>query len=58
MPIKLVIENKTALNSARIIEQIESEGNMFLGFDVQQERLCDMVEEGIVDSLQVVQTYI
>lgn len=58
MPIKLVIENKTALNSARIIEKIENEGNIFTGFDVKNEQLCDMIEEGIVDSLQVVQTYL
>ena len=31
---------------------------MFCGFDVHSEQLCDMVEEGIVDSLQVVQTYL
>ena len=35
MPIKLVIENKTALNSALILEQIEADGSMFCGFDVQ-----------------------
>ena len=58
MPIKLVIENKTALNSAIILDKIESEGNMFTGFDVKEEKLCDMIEEGIVDSLQVVQTYL
>ena len=51
MPIKLVIENKTALNSATILRQIEQENNMFAGYDVKEERICDMVEEGIVDSL-------
>ena len=50
MPIKLVIENKTALNSAKIINQIEEDGNIFTGYDVQNERLCDMIEEGIYDS--------
>ena len=50
MPIKLVIENKTALNSALIIEKIEKEENIFTGFDVQKEQLCDMIEEGVVDS--------
>jgi chaperonin GroEL len=58
VPIKLVIENKTALNSALVIEKIEAEGNMFTGFDVNREVICDMVEEGVVDSLQVVQTYL
>jgi len=58
MPIKLVIENKTALNSALILEKIEAEGDMFIGFDVKEEKLCDMIEVGIVDSLQVVQTYL
>ena len=57
-PIKLVIENKTALDSSLILEKIEAEGNIFTGFDVQSEELCDMVENGIVDSLQVVQTYL
>ena len=50
MPIKLVIENKTALNSAKIIRQIDEDGSIFTGFDVQNERLCDMIEEGIYDS--------
>ena len=58
MPIKFVIENKTALNSAVIIDRIEADGNLFTGFDVKREVLCDMVEEGVVDSLQVVQTYL
>ncbi len=58
MPIKLVIENKTALKSATILRKIEEEGNMFAGFDVKEEKICDMVEEGVVDSLQVVQTYL
>ena len=49
-----MIENKTALDSALILEKIEAEGNLFTGFDVQSEELCDMVEHGIVDSLQVV----
>lgn len=31
---------------------------MFVGFDVQKEELCDMIEAGVVDSLQVVQTYL
>ena len=50
MPIKLVIENKTALNSAKIIRQIDEDGSIFTGFDVQNERLCDMIEAGIYDS--------
>ena len=31
---------------------------MFTGFDVNREVICDMVVEGVVDSLQVVQTYL
>ena len=31
---------------------------MFAGFDVKEEKVCDMVENGIVDSVQVVQTYL
>ena len=58
MPIKLVIENKTALKSATILRKIEEEGNIFAGFDVKEEKICDMVETGVVDSLQVVQTYL
>ena len=50
MPIKLVIENKTGLSAAQILTRIEAEGGIFTGFDVKEERLCDMIEEGIVDS--------
>ena len=57
-PIKVIIENKTGLNSAKIIEEIETTGDMFTGYDVQKEQVCDMVENGIVDSIQVVQTYL
>ena len=31
---------------------------MFTGFDVQREVVCDMVEDGVVDSIQVVQSYL
>ena len=58
IPIKSLIENKTALESANIIEKIASEESLFVGYDVRREKVCDMVEAGIVDSLQVVQTYL
>ena len=53
-PIKIIIENKTGLNAAKIIDEIEQTGDMFTGFDVQREVVCDMVEDGVVDSIQVV----
>ena len=57
-PIRLVIENKTGKSAALTIEKIENEGSIFVGFDAKNEKICDMVEEGIVDSQQVVQTYL
>ena len=33
-PIKIIIENKTGLNAAKIIDEIEQTGDMFTGFDV------------------------
>jgi len=51
MPIKLVIENKIGESSAQILSQIEAEGSLFFGFDAKDEKLCDMMETGIVDSL-------
>ena len=58
VPIKIIIENKTGENSAKIIYEIEQTGDMFTGFDVRREIVCDMVEDGIVDSIQVVQSYL
>ena len=50
-PIKIIIENKTGTSSAKIIEEIERTGDMFTGYDVQKEQVCDMVESGVVDSI-------
>lgn len=58
MPLKLVIENKIGMSSASLIDKIEQEGSIFVGYDVHREQICDMMECGIVDSLQVVQTYV
>lgn len=58
MPIRKLIENKTGLNSARILQDIDQSGSIFVGFDVRREQVCDLVEDGVVDSLQVVQTYL
>ena len=46
------------MESQSIIEKIATDGGLFTGYDVRKECICDMVEEGIVDSLQVVQTYL
>lgn len=55
MPIKLVIENKTGVSSAAILSQIDKrDDSMFVGYDVMNERLVDMMESGIVDSQHVV----
>jgi chaperonin GroEL len=53
-----LIENKTALSAPPIIEKIEETGDLFVGYDVQQEKLVDMMDAGVVDSLKVVQTYL
>lgn len=59
MPIKILIENKTAKSSAHILDKIEQDGdNMFAGYCVKTERICDVVDEGIVDSFSVVRTYL
>ena len=57
-PIKIIIENKTGVSAAKIIDEIEEAGDLFTGFDVQREVVCDMVEDGVVDSIQVVQSYL
>ena len=41
-----------------VIDKIDQEANIFAGYDVQNERICDVVDEGIVDSFQVVRTYL
>ena len=53
-PIRILIENKTGLQAAPIIDKIEQSGYLFTGFDVQKEEICDMMDRGIVDSLKVV----
>ena len=40
------------------ITKVEEEGSLFAGFDANQEKIVDMVEEGIIDSRLVVQTYL
>jgi len=46
------------LTAESIIDKIESEGNLFTGYDVKTEKIVDMIESGIVDSLLVVQSYL
>lgn len=68
-PIRAVIENKLGESCGHIIEKIESEGNFFAGYDVKNgidlfrkltfwdlERICDMMETGVVDSFTVVKS--
>ena len=57
-PIKILIENKTGLSAPPIIDKIEKTGDFFMGFDVQQEKIVDMMDAGVVDSLKVVTTYL
>lgn len=57
-PMKILIENKTGQSSAGIIQKIEEDGDLFTGYDVREEKLVDMVDEGIVDSYKVVRTYL
>jgi len=53
-PINAVISNKLGGESAPIIEKIDREDNIFAGFDVKTQEVCDMADRGIVDSLLVV----
>jgi hypothetical protein len=46
----MLIENKTGFNAMTIIEKIDRDANIFAGYDVKNERICDVVDEGIVDS--------
>ena len=65
-PIRAVIENKTGETCGHIIEKIEREGSFFAGYDVKNckswifidflERVCDMIESGVVDSFTVVKS--
>ena len=56
---KLLIENKTAKDSSPIIDQIQNDDlNIFSGYCVKTEKVCDVVDEGIVDSYSVVRTYL
>lgn len=59
MPLKLLIENKTFQNAAGIIDKIDNDGlNIFSGYNVKTDKVCDVVDEGIVDSFKVVKTYL
>jgi chaperonin GroEL len=58
-PIRLLIENKTCESAAHTLEKIGNDTeNMFSGFDVKTMRICDVVDNGIVDSYSVVRTYL
>lgn len=55
----MLIENKTGESAAHILQKIEADSeNLFAGFDVKNERICDVVDCGIVDSFSVVRTYL
>lgn len=59
-PMRQIIINKTGNSPESIIEQMtrEEHGGFFTGYDAKNDRIVDMVEAGIVDSLLVVQTYL
>lgn len=59
-PIKLLIENKTGSSAAHIMDKIEqnTENHMFCGYDVKDEKLVDVVDQGVVDSFTIVKTYL
>jgi chaperonin GroEL (HSP60 family) len=54
VPIQNLIKNKTDNSGAHIIDQIENSGDFFTGFDVKNEEICDMMDRGIYDSLNVI----
>ena len=59
-PIKLLIENKTGNSAAHIMDKIEQNVpmHMFCGYDVKNEVLVDVVDQGVVDSFTIVKTYL
>ena len=54
IPINQLILNKTGVSGANIIEKIEASGDFFTGYDINKEELCDMMDSGIIDSLNVI----
>ncbi|CDW79081.1 chaperonin cpn60-mitochondrial-like [Stylonychia lemnae] len=66
-PLRMVIENKIGKDCGHIINKIEESNNIFAGFDCRKgkfsvddnycvEEIVDMVDTGVVDSLNVIKT--
>jgi chaperonin GroEL len=46
--------NKEGLSAANKIEKILDAGDFFTGYDIRNEEICDMMDRGLYDSLNVV----
>ena len=55
VPINQLIMNKTGVSGANIIEKIEESGDFFTGYDINKLEICDMMDAGIIDSLNVIE---
>ena len=54
IPINKLIENKIGMSGANIIQKIDEQGDFFTGFDINKLEICDMMDAGIIDSLNVI----
>ena len=54
VPIEQLIRNKTGVSGAGILEKIKEKGDFFTGFDIKKEEICDMMDQGIYDSYNVI----
>jgi chaperonin GroEL len=53
-PINTLVMNKEGLSAANKIDKILAAGDFFTGYDIRNEEICDMMDRGIYDSLNVV----
>ena len=53
-PINTLVMNKEGLSAANKIDKILEAGDFFTGYDVRKEEICDMMDRGLYDSLNVV----
>lgn len=53
-PINTLVMNKEGLSAANKIDKILEAGDFFTGYDIRNEEICDMMDRGLYDSLNVV----
>jgi len=54
IPIQKLFLNKTNSKGGVLIDKINEAGDFFTGFDMKNEVICDMMDAGIYDSLNVI----